>query len=101
MTGLADHLRASIEDNVCLCPPSDRHPQRVQVGALSLNRCDNCGGFITRPAMTSTRAMTPASETRGLLRDLLGELTTQPLWNEGQRGEQIQALTTVVQRWHP
>lgn len=110
MSGLADHLRATIADNVCLCPPSHRKPERVRIGALVLTRCGNCSGYINRPCDPATITVdatallhvpTEEARTRALLRDLLAELTTQPLWNEGARGEQIQALTDAVEGWHP
>lgn len=62
-----------------------------------------CGHVIElgRFEFVPTASLRAAPEIRERLRDLLAELTTQPLWNEGARGEQVQALTDVVEGWHP
>jgi hypothetical protein len=45
------------------------------------------------------RDATYSAPTQERLRALLAELTSQDGWNAGARGEQVQALTDVVERW--
>jgi hypothetical protein len=48
---------------------------------------------------TVYRDATYSARTQERLRQLLGRLTSVSGWNEGDRGEEVQALTDVVQRW--
>jgi hypothetical protein len=49
--------------------------------------------------MAKYRDATYSDETQEKLRALLARLTSQDGWLFGDRGDEIRALTTVVERW--